>query len=44
MTRLPQEVPDVDVLLALAPEELGGVLLKLAADPEHRGMFSFEGS
>lgn len=40
--RLPQEISDVDVLLALSPEELGGVLLKLAADPEHRGMFTFE--
>jgi uncharacterized protein (TIGR02391 family) len=30
MVTLQQLVPDVDVLLALAPEELGGILLKVA--------------
>ncbi|MFN7400835.1 MAG: TIGR02391 family protein [Alphaproteobacteria bacterium] len=39
MTSLPQLIPDVEVLLALAPEELAPVLLKIAKDNGQNGLF-----
>ncbi len=38
MPTVQQLVPDVDVLLALSPEELGGVLLKVAKSQLQNGM------
>jgi uncharacterized protein (TIGR02391 family) len=40
MTTLKSLVPDVDVLLALAPEELAPILLKVARSQLHDGMFN----
>jgi uncharacterized protein (TIGR02391 family) len=42
MSTLQAIIPDVDVLLALAPEELAPILLQLAREqmPEHNGMFN----
>lgn len=39
MRNLVEFIPDVDVLLKLAPEELGKVLLRLAIENEQNGMF-----
>lgn len=40
MPSLPELVPEPDAVIGMAPEELGRILLRLAADPEQRGMFS----
>jgi hypothetical protein len=37
---LVDEIPDVEVLLALAPEELAPILLRLAAAAVQNGMFT----
>ena len=45
MRSLPEQVPDIDVLLALAPEELGYEVLQLARTNDQHGSFhpaSFE--
>jgi hypothetical protein len=42
MPTLQQLVPDVDVLLALAPEELGGILLKVGKSQLQNGMISLD--
>ncbi len=39
MTTLPQLIPDVEILLALAPEELAPILLKIAKDNRQNGLF-----
>jgi len=42
MPTLQTAIPDVDVLLALAPEELAFTLLKLAHEKQQNGMFTEE--
>jgi uncharacterized protein (TIGR02391 family) len=39
MKTLPQLIPDAEVLLALAPEELAPLLLKIAKDNRQNGLF-----
>ena len=39
MTTLPKLIPDVEILLALAPEELAPILLKIAKDNRQNGLF-----
>lgn len=45
MRSLPEQVPDIDVSLALAPEELGYQVLQMARETDQHGHFhptSFE--
>lgn len=40
MPSVPQLIPNVDVLIALAPEEVARAILTSANSPDHNGMFS----
>lgn len=41
MTTLPREIPDVDVLLGLEPEQLAAAIMHVVRNPEQRGNNAF---